>query len=340
MMLETMKRSAFLALAALAALAACGPAEPPRPPPLTADPPIGASSADDGAAATELQRGIAYIKNDKFAEAKEHLEQSVTLKKSSEGEYYLGVVREKLGDKAGAEEAYKAALELDTGFAEAAANLSALYLDDPARPDLAIKVLKAATEKIQGDNRLVQNLAYAYGLKGDVEGSSKLYEQLLQKGESLPLRFAYATMLFDNKQAEKAAVELKACLAKTADDAPMLVTLGRMLGGVKAYGDCVAALDRAIKLKADDPEWYVRRGTCKSELDDEPGAMADYQAAIKVDPKFAAAHYYVAVSLLRDKKRLQAIAELEKAVSLGGDSPIGRIAKTKLDQVKSATFKK
>ena len=68
--------------------------------------------------------------------------------------------------------------------------------------------------------------------------------------------------------------------------------------------------------------------------------MADYQAAIKVDPKFAAAHYYVAVSLLRDKKRLQAIAELEKAVSLGGDSPIGRIARTKLDQVKSATFKK
>ena len=92
MMLVTMKRSAFFALAALVA---CGPPEPPRPPPLTADPPMGASSADDGAAATELQRGIAYIKNDKFAEAKGHLEKSVALKKSSEGEYYLGVVREK-----------------------------------------------------------------------------------------------------------------------------------------------------------------------------------------------------------------------------------------------------
>ena len=337
MMLETMKRSAFLALAALAA---CGPAEPPRPPPLTADPPIGASSADDGAAATELQRGIAYIKNDKYPEAKQHLEQSVQLKKSSEGEYYLGVVREKLGDKAGAEEAYKAALELDPAFAEAVANLSALYLDDPARPDLAIKILKAAIEKIQGDNRLVQNLAYAYGLKGDVDASSKLYEQLLRKGDNLPLRFAYASMLFDNKQAEKAAVELKKCLAATADDAPMLVTLGRMLGGVKAYGDCVAAIDRALKLKSDDPEWYVRRGICKYEIDDEIGASADFQASIKVDPKFATGHYYLGRSLLREKKRLQAITEFEKAVALGGDSEIGRAAKVKLDEVKSATFKK
>lgn len=336
MNLETMKRSALFALVALAA---CGPAEPPRPPPLTADPPIGASSADDGAAATELQRGIAYIKNDKYAEAKDHLERSVALKKSSEGEYYLGVTREKLGDKPGAEEAYKAALELDPGFAEAAANLSALYLDEPPRPDLAIAVLEAATEKAPGDTRLIQNLAFAHGLKGSVDASSKLYERLLAKDNSAQLRFAYGAMLFDNKQLEKAAVELKKALAATADDPPLLVTIGRMLGGTKSYGDCVAAFDRAIKLKGTDPEWYVRRGTCKHELDDEIGAVADYNAALKVDPKFAAAHYYLGLSLLHDKKRLLAIAELEKAVALGGDSTIGRTAKAKLDEIKAATFK-
>ena len=110
---------------------------------------------DDGAAATELQRGVAYIKNDKFPEAKGHLEKSVELKKTSEAEYYLGVTLEKLGDKPGAEAAYKEALGLDAGFAEAAANLSAIYLDDPARPDLAIKILKAATDKTPGDTRLI-----------------------------------------------------------------------------------------------------------------------------------------------------------------------------------------
>jgi Tfp pilus assembly protein PilF len=314
---------------ALLVLAGCGPApEPPREP-LTADPPIGSTSADTGVAQSELERGIAYLNNEKLDEAKAHLETSFQIRPTADAQYYLGLVKEKLHDGPGAEDAYKKALAIDGKLAEAAANLGALYLDDPARPDEAIAVLQAALVKSPGDARLAQNLAYAFGVKGDVASASKQYDSLLSKGEDAVVRFAYGAMLFEHKELEKAAAQLKKALAATKDDAPTLVTMGRMLGGAKAFGDCVTAFDRAIKIKATEPEWFVRRGTCRHEVNDEAGAQADFQAAIKVDPKFAAAHYYLGLSLLGEKKRVAGYASLEKAAALGGD--LGKAAKEKLD---------
>ncbi|MEO5727392.1 MAG: hypothetical protein ABI134_14735, partial [Byssovorax sp.] len=111
---------------ALCMLAACsGPQQPPSAP-LTADPPPSESSADPGSAETELDRGIAYFKSDKLDEARTHLEKSLQLKATGDAHYYLGVIKEKLHDGPGAEEAYKKALALDGKLTEAAINLGAL----------------------------------------------------------------------------------------------------------------------------------------------------------------------------------------------------------------------
>jgi Flp pilus assembly protein TadD len=328
--------SASVGLLALAALAACG-AEPQRDLVLTADPPLATSgtSADDGVAETELARGTAYVKNEKYADAKEHFDKAIAIKPSAVAWTYLGIADEKTGDRAGAEEAYKNALRLDPAFAEAAQNLGALYLDDPPRPDDAIAVLKPAIAKSADSARLLQNLGYAYGLKGDLDAAGKAYEAALAKGEDAQIRFAYGTLLVESKQPDRAAVELKKALDGAKDDPAMLASVGRLLGGVKAYGDCVRAFDRAIKLKAGEAELYVRRGTCKHELQDEDGAQKDFEAAVKADPKFAPAHYYLGRSLLGQKKRQTGIGELEKASQLGGDGPIGKAAREKLDELVS-----
>jgi Flp pilus assembly protein TadD len=328
---ETMRRPAWAALLALAACAGGDP--PPREPKLTAGPAIGSTSANDGAPTTELGRGIASIKNEKYDEAKAHLELAMKTSPTAEAGFYLGVALEKTNDRKGAEEAYKSALKLDPKSADAAANLAALYLDAPPRPDEAIAVLKAAIAKVPSDVRLLQNLAYAYGQKGDVESAGKHYEAALAKGEDAQIRFAYGLMLFEAKQPDKAAEQLRKALDGTKDDAPLLVTLGRMLGASKAHEECVKAFDRALKLKATDPEWYVRRGICRHELKNEAGAQADYEEAIKIDPKFAAAHYYLGLSYLTEKKRPDGITELEKAKKLGAGTPIGKSAKDKLDEL-------
>lgn len=318
-------------LAAAMAMASCTP-EPVREPPLTADPPV-ASNADEGAVQTELERGIEYVKHERFAEAREHFQKAIEIKPTPTAWTYLGVTAERTSDRGAAEEAYQNALKLDPAFVEAAQNLAALYLDDPARPDDAIAVLKPALEK-NPDARLYQNFAYALSLKGDVPGSSKAYEAALAKGEDAQLRFAYGAMLHQAKQPGPAAEQLKKALdAVKGADAALLMSIGRLLGVTKAYGDCVRAIDRAIAVKSDEPEMFTRRGTCKHELKDERGAQEDFQAAIKIDPNYAAAHYYLGLSHLALRARGRAVTELEKAAQLGGDGPIGKAARAKIAEL-------
>lgn len=340
-----MKRlSSFVRIGLVLALVGCGTAgcgtdEPPKAPVLTADPPL-ATAAEDGAVQTELERGIAYVRNEKYAEAKEHFRKALAVKPTPTAYTYLGVADEKTGDRAGAEEAYKAALKLDPTFAEAAQNLSALYLDDPAKPDEAIALLKPAIDKTKDNARLLQNLGFAYGLKGDIDAAGKAYAAALEKGEDAQIRFAWGALLAEKKQNDRAAEQLKKAVEGAKDDAALLVSVGRLLGATRAFGDCVKAFDKALAVKSTDPEWYVRRGTCKHELKDEDGAQKDYEAAVKIDPKFPAAHYYLGLSFITQKKRLFGTRELEKAKELGKGTPIGKAAADKLADLASPRKKK
>jgi Tfp pilus assembly protein PilF len=324
-----------LASLSVVLVTACGPSEPPKDPPLVADPPLASSGGpvpDDGAVQTEMERGMAYAKAERWAEAKEHFEKAIAVKPSALAYAELGVAYEKTGDKPGAEKAYKQALSIDPGMSDAATNLAALYLDEPPRPDEAIAVLKAAIAKAP-DPRLYQNLGYALGLKGDVEGASKAYEAGLAKAEDARMRFDYGAFLLEHKQAERAAEHLKKALDGTKDDAGLLGELGSMLGKVKAYPECVRAFDRALKIKASEVAWLINRGICKHQVDDEPGAQADFEGAIKADAKSAAAHYYLGVSYLSQKNKLKAIVHLEQAAKLGAGKPIGKEAQAKFDEL-------
>jgi Flp pilus assembly protein TadD len=334
MKVRSSTRAAWVVPAALW-IAACGGAPAPASEPLVADPPLGGDEgASAGASTTELDRAVAYIKSEKYAEAKVHLQKALEAKpNNAEAAYYLGLANEKTNDRAGAEESYKKAIAIDPKLVDAALNLAALYLDEPARPDEAIAVLTRALEHAPDQAALHQNLALAYGLKRDVANASKHYEAALKAGDSAALRFAYGTMLFDTKELDRAAAELKKALTAAGDDAALLASIGRLLGPVKAYAECVAAFDRVIKLKPTDAEPYVRRGTCRHELSDEEGARADYKAAIKVDPRFAAAHYYLGLSFLGDRKPQSALEALQRAEQHGGNSEIGKRARAKVKEL-------
>jgi Flp pilus assembly protein TadD len=278
---------------------------------------------------------MAHVKAERYAEAKPFLEKALAAQPSNaEAAFYLALSLEKTQDKAGAEATYKKALAADPALAEAAENLAALYLDDPPRPDEAIQLLTQSLAKTPGNVRLLTNLAYAYSLKGDFASASKQYETALAKGDDPGLRFRYGQMLLDAKQPDKAGEQLRKALAGTGDDPALLATLGRMLAFSRSFGDCVKAFDRAIRLKPGDPEWLVRRGTCRHELKDDAGAKSDYEAAVKADPKFAAGHYYLGVAYLAEGRRQSAYDELEKASKLGEGTPIGKTASDRLASLK------
>ncbi len=276
------------------------------------------------------------IEQGKFEDAKTELAK-VLEKKPNEPEalYYQGVVSEKLGDAAGAEEAYKKALSADPNFAEAATNLAALYLEgDSPRPDDAIGLLKTALSKTPKNPALLQNLAYAHALKKDYDKASEHYDAVIANGGDNPqLRLAYGAMLIEANRQEKAVEHLKKALAGAGKDVDTLSSVGRLLGMAGAKGDCVKAFDQAIALKSDLPDFYVRRGTCRQDLKDAAGARTDFEAASKIEPKFAAAYYYWGLSFLVEKKPAEAKPLLEKASTLGGDSPVGKMARQKLAEM-------
>jgi len=84
---------------------------------------------------------------------------------------------------------YKAALALKPSLVKASQNLASIYLEDPPRPDDAIPLLRKALEVDPSDPIILENIAYAYGLKKDVEKASKAYELALQKDDTFKVLF-------------------------------------------------------------------------------------------------------------------------------------------------------
>lgn len=326
---------AVVVLHSIAASACSGPATTPTQPTAAATAePEGPPAVPQDKPSAELTQGKDLIQAGKFADALPLLKKAVEQDpKCASCNFYLGVVLEETKSPKEAEAAYKRTLELAPGMTEAAQNLGAIYLGDPPRPDDAIAVLEPAVKAEPKNPRLLQNLGYAYALKKDIDKAEATYASALAVEDTIDMRLALGQLLFDNKRFDKATVHLKAAADKS-DDPAVLATVARMMGFMKGFDDCVKLLDKAISKKADSAELFVRRGTCKHELKDEVGASDDFKGALKVDPNFQAAHYYLGVSMLLQKKPNDAKAALKKAYELGKDTPVGKLAKERMDENK------
>jgi hypothetical protein len=93
-------------------------------------------------------------------------------------------------------------------------------------------------------------------------------------------------------------------------------------------------------MQATDPEWFVRRGTCRHELGEEPMAQADYEKAVQLDPGYAPGHYYLGLSCIEQKAIMRGLVELDKAAKTGRGTPIGKLAQDKHDEVDRRIHKK
>ena len=318
-------------LAGTLALAACSPAPDVPPPMLIADPPP-SDGGIPGAGQADLDRGMAYVDRGSWSEAVPYLERAVRSRKDDpRAWYFLGLCRERGGDLSSAERNYKRALELDGGMVAAAVALSAIYLDESqeggARANDAVEVLARAAHASPGDADLHENLALAYRLIGEFPKAEEHYRKAL-KAEPNPRRhFAYGDMLFQQKRFEEAAAHLRSALPAFDDDAPTLAGIAQMLAQGKSYAGCVKAFDRAIELKSDEPEWFMRRGLCRHELKNEAGARADFEKVLELDPKSAAAHYHLGMSWKGEHRILKAGLAFEKAMKLDRNGPWGKKAK-------------
>jgi Tfp pilus assembly protein PilF len=317
------------ALSASFALAACGGSPPPPaeapPPPLdspSSTPPSTAGQTEKASSA-KVAQGIDAIKAQDFAKAKSLLtEARAENPKDSQAAFYLGVALEGLSDAPGATTAYKDALALDPKLTEASVNLSALLLDarDAAG---AQSVADAGLKTAPKQPDLLLNRALALEAAGKKDESLKAYGAAVAASpDNVDLRIAYAELLTAAKDDKAALEQLRA--VSTTEDPKELAKLSQKFGKLHAFADCIAMLDRAIK-GTDTADLHVRRAVCRHEQKDDAGAQSDYEAALKLDDKFAPAHYYFAQHLCpTDKKK--AAEHFKKAAELGGDSDLGKRA--------------
>ncbi len=309
-------------------LAGCGsppPAEAP-PPPLDSPADTPAAKPADGAekpSSAKVEQGIEAIKAQDFAKAKELLSAAhKEAPKDPQAAFYLGVALEGLSDGTGATAAYKDALALDPKLTEASVNLAALSLDAKDAAG-ALSVADAGLKSAPKQPDLLLNRALALEALGKKDESLKAYGAAVAAApDNIELRIAYAELLTAAKDDAKALEQLRA--VSTTEDPKLLEKLSQKFGRLHAFADCIAVLDKAIK-SADSANLHVRRAVCRHDNKDDAGALSDYEAALKLDEKFAPAHYYLAKHVCPTDKKKAAL-HFKRAAELAGTDDIGKRA--------------
>ena len=306
---------------------ACGSATPaPEAPPPALDDPAPPAAADQSAkpSSKKVEEGIEAIKAQDFAKAKTLLSAARSESpKDPQAAFYLGVALEGLGDGTGAAAAYKDALALDPKLTEASVNLSALLLDQKDAPG-ALSAAEIGLKTAPKQPDLLLNRALALEASGKKEESLKAYGAAVAAApDNIDLRIAYAELLTAAKD-EKGALEQLRAVSTTTTDPKLLDKLAQKFGRLHAFADCIGVLDKAIKA-ADSASLHVRRAVCRHDQKDDAGALSDYEAALKLDEKFAPAHYYLAKHVCPTDKK-QAAAHFKRAAELAGNDDIGKRA--------------
>lgn len=317
-------------------LAACSSAPPQQAktpdPPLDEPPPAGQQQAVAPASSPKVQQGIDAIQNKDFETAKRVLGEAVKeTPKDAQAAFYLGVANEALGDAGAAEQQYRTALELDPALVDASANLSALLVDAGKNKE-ALPVIERALKAAPKHPELLVNHAIALEAEGKQAEALAAYEKAVAaKPDAAELRLAYAALLAGADRRNDALEQVRAA-AKT-EDPKLLAAIADVFGRLKSPADCVAVLDRALKATP-TAALHVRRGVCRNGAGDTAGAQEDYEAALKIDAKFAAAHYYLGMHKKKADKKA-ATKHLQKAVELDERGPVGKAAKEALDELKT-----
>ena len=228
--------------------------------------------------------------------------------------------------------AYKDALGIKPDLDTAAANLSALYIDQ-GRIDEALTVARNGLAKHPGSAGLHENLGVALAARGDQDNASKEFSAAVQAAPSDPMMHLTFAHWLNTWKVRGAAPHLDAALTGCKpDDIAMLAAIGLEYRLAGEFDSCVKTFDRAVKVK-DGGEVRTERALCKLGLKDEKGTLDDLQAAVDKEPSYAPGHYYLGGRLAKQKKFKEAASEYAKYLEL---APSGSLAGQATERLKAS----
>jgi tetratricopeptide (TPR) repeat protein len=331
-------RSSF-ALLAIALCGACGGSAPPAqsastPPPAAAldSPSPAASASAEPPASPEVQAGIKAFDAGRYADAKTSFQAGAKKNPNDyEALYNLGMTCEKLGDSQGAEAAYKAALAAKPGLDTASAELCALYVDQ-GRVEEALAVGRAGLAAHPDSAALHENVGVALATQGDADSATKELERAVRIAPSNPMVHLTLAHWLNVWHTPGAASHLDTAASLTKGDYAMMLSIGYEYRMAAQLSSCIKTFDAAVATK-DGGEARTGRALCRLAMKDEAGGLEDLQAAVKVEPSYPQAHYFLGGRLAVAKHFKEAAAEYAEYLKL---APSGSLAKPAAEKLKMA----
>jgi len=303
---------------------ACGgpAAEPVTPADSPAEEPSGAPGDADAVA-----EGEAAIERGDFEAARRVFGEIVERRPDHpKANHYLAVALEQLGDRAGAEKHYRAALAAAPSLTDAALNLSALLIDGQKYNDAAA-VLADTAKRNPKDPALRINLAYARMGMNDVAGAEAAFAAALEIADTPDARLGLAELQIATKRADEALANIDKAMGAAPGNVDVLAMSAELYRKARAPERCITAYDKALAQKA-VAQLFANRGVCKQMNKDMAGAKADYEKAVEADPQYAPGHFLLGRFLLSvDKDRKAAIEAFETCAEIAPDSKCAEAAK-------------
>ncbi len=323
--------------------AGCGGSKPPAaqdPSVLPDEPEAHAPSRPAPQASPLVREGEALLAKGDASGGKAKFEAQLASDKSDVRAWLgLGLAEEMLGDNKAAEKAYREAIAVDGSLAEAHNNLGLLLRDAERLPE-AVSELEAA---VKADPQLASaraNLALAYEEQGRAKEAGEAYAaavKLTPDDAMLRLNHGLFLLAQGNGENEAALVELRAAQAKAKGDRAVLVGAGNGLRRAGKPDEAVRALNAAIAGGdgKPTPALLSELSLAQHAAGMSAEAKASLEEALRLDPKYASAHYVLASMLASEGNKRAAVDHYQKCIEADPKGPLAERAREKLKVVKA-----
>ncbi|WP_175459393.1 serine protease, partial [Cylindrospermopsis raciborskii] len=160
---------------------------------------------------------------------------------------------------------------------------------------------------------------------GKVEEAAIALEQAIKAKSDFVPAWDYLSLAHGRLgKFNEALVAINQAIKLQPDNSNLYNTKWQVLSSLKRYQEAIDAIDQAIKLSP-RVAFYNNRGVARFQSGDKQGAIADYNQAITLDPKFALAYNNRGLARFQSGDKEGAIADYNQAITLNPKNALAYI---------------
>jgi tetratricopeptide (TPR) repeat protein len=296
----------------------------------------------------------AYQSSDDFANARANYQKALDLDPKGEVDnyYFIGLLDENAGQGAKALQDYMKYVQVaprGTYATQAQGRISALR----ANPNATQKITTQAETQKSAEAQTNYDAAVKLQGENKLDDAIASYNKAIAISPNEPSYYYAEGTAYQAKNDIDKAIELykKAAAlnpkeptyknvlkqANQAKAAPLLDSAIKKQTTKTDKGDydlagAVADYEAALKIDPDDPTAHMNAGTAYQAMNNMPKAVAEYKRSIALDPKLGDPHYFLGTAYEAMKQPALALAEYKEYLRL---APTGSYAASARDQIKA-----